>query len=61
MFDSDARMEVGINLGGKLRFQQAISFMLGNLAGTEDLGRWLKATYYLKKEVVLKQNPPLFF
>lgn len=38
----DGREEVGINLCGKLRFQQAISFVLANLAGTLVVQRCLK-------------------
>lgn len=51
MFYLDGRKEVGINPGGKLRFQRAISFVLPNLAGTSRSGlqRCLKVAYYIRK------------
>lgn len=55
MFYLEGRKEVRINLRGKLRFQQAISFVLANLAGTS--GQSCKGAY---KWPVTSQNkwPP---
>lgn len=58
MFNLDGRKQVGINLRGKLRFQQAISFVLANLAGTSwpELQRCLKEDYYLTKQMASVYN-----
>lgn len=53
MFYLEGRKEVGINLRGKLRFQQAISFVWAILAGTlwSEQQRCLKVTNYLTKQM----------